>query len=305
MQDLNDMVLFAEVIEHGGFAAAGRASGTPKSRLSRRVARLEQQLGVQLLQRSTRKLSLTPAGELFLRHCVQMREAAQAAFEVIAQEQTEPHGTVRLTCPVTLAQGALGALLPLFMARYPQVRVQMQVLNRPVDPVEDGVDLALRVRLQIEDSTTLVAKTFGTTRTVLVANPDLLARQGPVRAPADLARLDTLAMSVADGRASWRLEGPQGQTHLHSHEPRYVADDLLTLVRAAVAGIGAALLPDYLCRADMQAGRLVEVLPGWGPPPGITHAVFPARRALVPAVRSLIDFLAQHLAGDGPRELAG
>lgn len=305
MQDLNDMVLFADVIEHGGFAAACRASGTPKSRLSRRVARLEQQLGVQLLQRSTRKLSLTPAGELFLRHCVQMREAAQAAFEVISQEQSDPRGTVRLSCPVTLAQSAVGALLPVFMARHPQVRVQMQVLNRPVDPVEDGVDLALRVRLQIEDSTTLVAKTFGTSRTVLVVDPALLARQGPVQVPADLARLDTLAMSVADGRASWRIEGPEGQPYLHTHEPRYVADDLLTLVRAAVAGIGAALLPDYLCRADMRAGRLVEVLPGWGPAPGITHAVFPARRALVPAVRSLIDFLAEHLAGDGPREVAG
>jgi DNA-binding transcriptional LysR family regulator len=303
--DLNDMVLFADVMEHGGFAAAGRASGMPKSRLSRRVARLEQQLGVQLLQRSTRKLSLTPAGEMFLRHCVQMREAAQAAFEVIAQEQTEPRGTVRLSCPVTLAQSAVGALLPVFLARHAQVRVQMLVLNRPVDPVEDGVDLALRVRQQIEDSTTLVAKTFGTSRTLLVASPALLAQQGPVLAPADLARLDTLAMSVGDGRINWRLVGPEGQAFVHSHDPRYVADDLLILVHAAVAGTGAALLPDYLCRADLHAGRLVEVLPGWGPPRGITHAVFPARRALVPAVRRLIDFRAENLGGDGPRELPG
>lgn len=305
MQDLNDMVLFAQVIEHGGFAAAGRALAMPKSRLSRRVARLEEQLGVQLMQRSTRKLSLTPAGELFLRHSTEMREAAQAAFEAVAQAQTEPHGTVRLSCPVTLAQSALGPLLPAFLARYPRVRLELQVLNRAVDPVDDGVDIALRVRPQIEDSATLVAKTFGTSRLILVASPALLARKGPVRAPADLARLDTVAMSVSDGRTSWRLQGPHDQQFVHGHAPRYVADDLQMLVCAAVAGTGCAMLPDYLCRAGLHAGQLVEVLPGWGPPPGITHAVFPARRALVPAVRRLLDFLSETLRSGGAYELAG
>ncbi len=305
MQDLNDMVLFAEVLDHGGFAAAGRAVGLPKSRLSRRVARLEEQLGVQLLQRSTRKLSLTPAGELFLGHCIEMREAAAAAFEAIAAQQTEPRGTVRLSCPVALAQSPLNTLLPIFLARCPQVRVELRILNRPVDPVEDGVDIALRVRPQIEDSTTLVAKTFGISRAVLVASPSLLARQGPIASPADLGQLDTMAMSVSDGRSGWKLEGPQNQQHVHSHVPRFVADDLLVLVGAAVAGTGAALLPDYLCRENLLAGSLVEVLPGWGPPPGITHAVFPARRALVPAVRRLIDFLAENLGGDGIIEAAG
>lgn len=304
-QDINDMVFFAEVAERGGFAAASRALGIPKSRLSRRVAGLEARLGVQLMQRSTRRLSLTPAGEIYLRHCAAMRDAAQAAAEAISQVQTEPRGTVRMTCPVTLAQSTVGPLLPMFMKRYPQVRLEMQVLNRPIDPIEEGVDLALRVRPQIEDSGTLVAKTFGISRVILAANPDQLRRQGPVLEPADLRRLDTLSMSVVDGRSSWRLEGPNGQVFVHTHEPRYVADDLLTLVFAAVEGIGAAMLPDYLCHADLKAGRLVEVLPGWGPPPGITHVMFPARRALVPAVRRLLDFLAENLKGDLPSDLAG
>ena len=304
-QDINDMVFFAEVAERGGFAAASRALGIPKSRLSRRVAGLEARLGVQLMQRSTRRLSLTPAGEIYLRHCAAMRDAAQAAAEAISQVQTEPRGTVRMTCPVTLAQSTVGPLLPMFMKRYPQVRLEMQVLNRPIDPIEEGVDLALRVRPQIEDSGTLVAKTFGISRVILAANPDQLRRQGPVLEPADLRRLDTLSMSVVDGRSSWRLEGPNGQVFVHTHQPRYVADDLLTLVFAAVEGIGAAMLPDYLCHADLKAGRLVEVLPGWGPPPGITHVMFPARRALVPAVRRLLDFLAENLKGDLPSDLAG
>lgn len=305
MQDLNDMIFFAEVAERGSFTAASRALGLPKSRLSRRVASLEAQLGVQLMQRSSRKLSLTQAGELYLRYCTEMREAAQAASEAIAQVQTEPHGTVRLSCPVTLAQSAMGPLLPGFMQRYPQVRVEMRVLNRPVDPVEDGVDIALRVRPQIENSATLVAKTFGVSRLILVASPDQLRRQGPVLQPADLSQLDTVSMSVGESRTSWQLEGPDGEVIVHAHEPRYMADDLLTLSFAVVQGTGAAMLPDYMCRAHLKAGRLVEILPGWGPPPGITHAMFPARRALFPPVRHLLDFLSENLKIDGSYDFAG
>lgn len=305
MQDLNDMLFFAEVAERGGFSAASRSLGLPKSRLSRRVASLEAALGVQLMQRSSRKLSLTQAGELYLRYCVEMRDAAQAAYEAIAQGQTEPRGTVRLSCPVTLAQSAMGPLLPTFMKRYPQVRVEMRVLNRPVDPIEDGVDIALRVRSQIEDSATLVAKTFGVSHLILVASPDQLRRQGPVLQPLDLSKLDTVSMSIGESRTLWRLEGPHGEVFVHSHEPRYMADDLLTLGFAVVQGIGVAMLPDYMCRGQLQAGQLVELLPGWGPPPGITHAMFPARRALYPAVRHLLDFLSENLKIDGAYDLAG
>jgi DNA-binding transcriptional LysR family regulator len=134
---------------------------------------------------------------------------------------------------------------------------------------------------------------------VLVASPDLLARQGPVDTPADLAKLHTAAMSVnGEGRSDWRLEGPKGEIHVHSHFPRYVADDLATLQFGTLGGVGATMLPDYMCRADVTAGRLVRLLPGWGPSPVLAHMVFPARRALVPAVRRLIDFLAEHLQSE-------
>ena len=161
MHDLNDMVLFAEVMDHRGFAAAGRALGLPKSRLSRRVARLEEQVGVRLLERSSRRLSLTPAGELFLGHCVELRESARAAFESIAQVQKEPRGTVRLSCPVALAEGIMARLLPRFLERYLLVRVEMRAVNRPVDPIEEGIDVALRVRPAIEDSTSLDSRGVG------------------------------------------------------------------------------------------------------------------------------------------------
>lgn len=304
MQNLNDMVFFAEVAERGGFTAASRALGVPKSRLSRHVAELEAHLGVQLLQRSTRRLSLTPAGEIYLRHCTALRDSAIAADEAVAQVQTEPRGTVRLSCPVTLAQASVGPSLPLFMRRHPRVRVEMRVVNRPVDPVEEGVDMALRVRTTIEDSATLAARRFGLSRSLLVMNAECLREHGPLAGPDDLARLDTVSMSVGDGRASTTLVGPDGRTHETAHAPRFVADDLLTLKCAILQGVGAGLLPDYMCRADLKAGTLVEVLPGWGPPPGIVHAMYPPRRALVPAVRALIDFLAERLDGDDPHVLA-
>ena len=294
MQDLNDMLYFAEVVDAGGFAAAGRTLGVTKSRLSRRVAVLEARLGVRLLQRTTRKLSLTTAGELYHRHCVAMCDEARAADEAVAQAQSEPRGTIRVNCPVTLAQTVLGPILPQFAAMHPLVNVVMEVSNRVVDLVEDGVDVALRVRPSTADSGSLVVKHLGTTQSLLVASPALLERQRP-DAPADLAQLDTVAMSANDGRASWKLLGPGGAEYLFQHQPRFVADDLLTLKFAVLAGMGACVLPDYMCHDELDDGRLVPVLPGWQPQPAVVHAVFPSRRGLLPAVRTFLDFLGDNL----------
>ena len=171
MQDLNDMLYFAEVVERGGFAAAGRALGIPKSRLSRRVSDLETQLGVRLLQRTTRKLSLTEVGEAYLRHCQAMRESAQAAADTVAQVQTTPRGTIRVSCPVTLAQTGVAELIPRFLASCPEVRIDMLVSNRAVNLVEEGIDVALRVRPSVDDSGSMVVKRLDHTTQILVASP--------------------------------------------------------------------------------------------------------------------------------------
>jgi DNA-binding transcriptional LysR family regulator len=299
MQDLNDMLYFAEVVDRGGFAAAGRSLGLPKSKLSRRVAELEARLGVRLLHRTTRKLSLTAVGEQYHRHCVAMREDALAGEDAVAQAQSEPRGLVRVACPVTLAQTTLGPILPQFLARYPQVRVDMRVSNRAVDLVEEGFDVALRVRQTLEDSGSLVVKNFGATQTLLVASPAQLARQGRPAGLEDLARLDTVSMSASDGRASWTLVGPAGDTHVLQHQPRYVADDLLTLKLAVLRGVGMGTLPDYMCSDELRERLLVRVLPGWAPRPGLFHAVFPSRRGLVPAVRRFLDFLGENISREG------
>ena len=303
MQDLNDLVYFAEVVDRGGFAAAGRALGLPKSRLSRRVAELEARLGVRLLQRTTRKLSLTAVGEQYHRHCVAMREDAQAAQDAVAQAQTEPRGTIRVACPVTLAQTTLGPILPHFLARYPQVRIDMRVSNRVVDLVEEGFDVALRVRPTLDDSGSLVVKNFGLSRTLLLASPAQLARQGRPATVADLGRLDTVNMSTIGDSVTWQLTGPDGATHAFQHQPRYVADDLMTLKFAVVAGTGICVLPDYMCVEELRDGRLVSALPGWAPKPGIFHAVFPSRRGLLPAVRRFLDFLGETIEREGLTQL--
>ncbi|KRD18619.1 LysR family transcriptional regulator [Acidovorax sp. Root267] len=297
MQDLNDMLYFAEVVERGGFAAAGRALGIPKSRLSRRVSDLETQLGVRLLQRTTRKLSLTEVGEAYLRHCQAMRESAQAAADTVAQVQTTPRGTIRVSCPVTLAQTVLAELMPQFLANYPEVRIDMLVSNRAVNLVEEGIDVALRVRPSVDDSGSMVVKRLDHTTQILVASPELLIRQGTPKTLDDLAKLDSIAMSAPEGRSIWNLIGPGGVHQMVQHTPRYVADDLLTLKYAAVAGTGVCWMPDYMCQEEMRERKLVRVLPDWAPAPAIVHAVFPSRRGLSPAVRRFLDYLGEAMPG--------
>jgi DNA-binding transcriptional LysR family regulator len=298
MQDLNDMLFFAEVVDSGGFAAAGRRLGVPKSKLSRRIALLETRLGVRLLQRTTRKLSLTAAGEVYNRHCVAMREQAEAADEAVAQVRSEPRGTVRVTCPVTLAQSTIGPILPRFLRACPQVRIEMQVTNRVVDLVQEGVDVALRVRANLDDSGSLVIKNLGPTLGLLVASPQLLQRFGAPTVPEELRNLPTLAMSSADGRANWHLVGPNEATFELQHRPIYTADDLLVLKMATLDGLGMTVLPDYMCVEELARGQLVPVLPGWSPPAAKVLAVFPSRRGMVPAVRRFLDFLGDSVVGE-------
>ncbi len=305
LNDLNDLLYFAEVVERGGFAAAGRALGIPKSRLSRRISALEARLGVRLLQRTTRRLSLTDVGETYLRHCQAVREAAQAAADAVAQVQAQPRGTVRLSCPVTLAQTVLAALLPEFLALHPLVRVEMQVSNRVVNVVEEGLDVALRVRTTLDDSASMVVKRLDDAVQVLVASPALVARHGMPDGLEALAIFDSIAMSATDGRAVLHLIAPDGRAHTLQHSPRYVADDLLSLKFAALAGTGMCWLPDYLCAGELHSGQLVQLLPGWSAPRGIVHAVFASRRGLTPAVRRFLDFLGERLPGRSHLAQAG
>jgi len=295
MRDLNDLYYFSQVVEHGGFSAAARALDLPKSKLSRRIARLEEDLGVRLLQRTTRRLNLTAAGERYLLHCREISSSARAADEVIRQLQAEPSGPVRLSCPVAIAQQALASLLPEFLAAWPAVRLQVLVTNRRIDLIREGVDLALRVRTAPDTDPGLIARRLGGTSSQLVASPSYVQRFGNPAEPDDLSRHATLCFADSGGTQQWELADGKGRVRTVAHAPSLCCNDFPVLVEAAVRGRGIALLPEVATRDALRRGELVQVLPQWQSPEGILHCVYPSRRGMVPAVRMLLDFLAERL----------
>lgn len=293
MEDLNDLVLFAKVVEHNGFSAASRQMGVPKSRLSRRIALLEERLGVRLLQRSSRRLTVTPVGQLFYERCQAVISASESASEVVQQAIGQPLGTLRLSCPITLAQFWLTPLLPQFMKKYPKVNISLLVTNRRVELIEEGVDVAVRVRRPPFDDSSLVVRRLGQTTDILVASPELLSSQSAPTSPVDLADWPTLDIPGAGDHSSWTLRHG-GVTTEARLNPRLVSDDMYALRRAALDGVGIGLLPQLICDEDLRQGRLQRVLPDWGCTPSEIQATFPTRRGMLPAVRALIDFLADH-----------
>lgn len=294
MQDLNDLFYFAAVVDHSGFAAAERALGIPKSRLSRRITQLENDLGVRLLQRSTRRFAVTDVGQSVYRHAQSMLAEAQAAREVVDRLSAEPRGVVRVSVPVSLAQQQMPVLLPEFLAQYPQVRVQMHVSNRRVDVINEGFDLAIRVRNKLDDDGSLVMRSFGQIQELLVASPKYLDRAGRPTQPEQLLDHVSLSMSEDEVRQRWDLQR-DGEVRRIELKPRISGFDFPMLMALAKQGLGITMLPETLCAEAVRNGELEVVLPEWRLPQGIAHVVFASRRGLLPAVRGFIDFLAEKM----------
>lgn len=294
MQDLNDLYYFVQVVDHGGFASAARAIGQPKSKLSRRVIELEERLGVRLLNRSSRRFSVTEVGQEYYRHCAAMLVEAEAAEQVIAELRAEPRGVIRMACPVGLLQFQFSGLIARFVKDNPAVEVHLKSLNRPVDVIAEGFDLAIRVRFPPLDDTGLVMRKLDDSHQCLVASPALLT--GSIASPVDLDGLPSLDLGPARSDHAWDLERHDGQRASVRHDPRIVTDDMATLRAAAIEGLGIVQLPTLLIWPDVTSGRLVHLLPDWRPPAAVVHAVFPSRRGLLPSVRALLDFFAHECA---------
>lgn len=303
MHDLNDLAYFAAVAEHGGFAAAGRALGIPKSKLSRRIAMLEARLGVRLLQRTTRRFAVTETGKAFLQHCRAMLAEAEAAEAVVAEQSSAPRGLVRLSCPPALMQYAVGDMLADILNDWPLIRLHVEATNRHVDVWESGVDLALRVRRhdgQLPAEETI--KPLAVSPHVLVAAPRLLSNVAPPSTPEDMARLPSVGLGNSPTENSWQLRGPEGRPVSLAHQPRLVVDDMAALKQAVCAGVGCAELPRMLVHDELAAGALLVLLPDWHPPAGLVQAAFATRRGMRPAVRQVLDALGtafQRMADEG------
>ena len=292
MQDLNDLYYFVQVVDHGGFAAAGRALGIPKSKLSRRVLELEERLGVRLLQRSTRKLAATDLGREYYRHCVAMLVEADAAQEAIEKSRTGPQGLIRVSAPPALVCFEVGPMIARYMSASPRVVVELQSTSRRVDLIGEGIDVALRVRFPPLEQSEFVMRTLGQSPQRMVASPSLLKNMPLPLVPAGLGALPSLDLGPMMPKHTWELHGPEGACVLITHEPRLITDDMAQLLHAALEGVGIVKLPSLVVDAYIKTGALVDVTPGWAPRGGIVHAVFPSRRGLLPSVRSFIDHLA-------------
>lgn len=293
MLNLNDLHVFVQVVDHGGFAAASRKLNVPKSTLSKRVLELERVAGVRLIHRTSRSFAVTELGRDFYRHASAMLIEAEAAENVIKGRLAEPSGTVRITASVPTAQLSLAGLLPRIANAYPKIRLELHATDRFVDVVRDGFDIAIRDHFGPLPDSGLVQRRIGFEHNWLVASPDYVGRAGTPAHPSEIAAMDGLMVSSADGR--WRLANGEGRTVEVSPAPRFHADEGVVLMEAARAGLGIACLPAKLCGPHVRTGDLVRLLPSWTAGGVTTTLLMPHRRGQLPSVRVVADLLVERL----------
>ena len=295
LTDLDDFYCFAQVVEHGGFSAAERATDIPKSKLSRRVYNLEERLGVRLIQRSSRHFAVTDIGMNIYRHAQVMANAAQAAHDLVDYLSVEPRGLIKISVPVSIAQNELAKILPAFLKQYPQIKIQMSIANRRVDVIHEGFDLALRVRDNLDNDPNLIIRQFEQMEQHLFASQAYLNEFGTPKQPEDLNQHKILSMADEHAEQFLILHNAQKQQKKVKVSPTVLGSDLIMLSQLATAGSGITLLPDSVVQHWVQRGELVQVLPDWKAAHGIFHMVYPSRSGQLPAVRIFIDYLVQHL----------
>lgn len=288
--DLNEILVFTKVVEAGSFIGASRALEMPKSTVSRKVSELEERLGARLLQRTTRKLSLTDVGQAYYQHAARVVAEAEEAELVVGRMQEVPRGLLRVTTPINF--GYLGPIVASFLARYPEVQIEMLCADRVVDLIQEGFDLAVRAG-HLADST-LIPRSLGVLRSYVVASPAFLKKHGTPKQPRDLERLDCVVFGAGVNRSSWKLHGNR-ETLTVNVKARFTVNDFDFLEEAARAGLGVAMLPVFRCIEHIRAKRLERVLPDWCSPEIPIHAVYPSTRHLSPKVKAFLDHLRERM----------
>lgn len=248
-----------------------------------------------MIQRSSRHFAVTDIGMNIYRHAQVMMNAAQAAHDLVDHLSTKPRGVIKISLPVSIAQNDIARILPKFLKMYPEIKIQMMVTNRRVDIINEGFDLALRVRDNLDDDPNLVIRKFETIEQHLFASQAYLNQYGDLKQPEDLAQHHILSM--ADEHLDQHIVVHDDQSHQKKIRvnPVIMGSDLSMLAQLACQDCGIALLPDSIVHDHLQSGALVRVLPKWKAPHGIFHAVYPSRRGLLPAVRVFIDYLVENL----------
>ncbi|MFS2111651.1 LysR substrate-binding domain-containing protein [Sphingomonas sp. Sphisp140] len=299
MLDLNDFYYFVQVVDRGGFTAAGRTLRVPKSTLSHRIQQLERDLGVRLLNRTSRRFGMTDAGGDFYHHAVAMLREAEQAEMTIRGRLTEPTGTVRCTAGSATMQFALSDIIADFLVQYPKVNVVAHAADRTVDIVGENFDLAVRAHSDPLPDSNLVQRTLAPAPWYLFAGADYLKARGAPRTPQDLQEHPSLFMMRTGVQPLWRLRHARQQRDeiVMPLTPRLLGDDMVGLQRAAIKGLGVVALPGYICREAVRSGALERVLPDWIAGDSTLTALIPYRQGLLPSVRAFLD----HLTAEFPK----
>ena len=289
--DLNEIAVFVKVVQLGSFSGAGRVLGMPNSTVSTKVSTLEKRLGLTLIQRTTRKLSVTPAGRAYFERCVRALGELEAAEGEAVAGQAEPNGVLRLTAPVELGNTVLPDLLVGFLKAHPRVNVEVTLSDRRVDLLAEGIDLALRAG-QLKDSS-LIAKRIGQVSFGLFASPRYLKEHGAPKKPVDLRKLKTIHFNPV-GSGLWTLHGPGGVVEIEV-AARLRLNDLNLVKTMALRDGGVALLPSFFCGPEMRSGKLIRVLPDWATQTNPVQFVYPAQKFVPTRLSAFISFSTEKL----------
>lgn len=295
MDRLRALEVFVEVVRKNGFARAADAQGTSPANVTRIVADLESHLGTRLLNRSSRKMSLTESGEALYARAKAIVEDVAEVEAIASATAPHPRGLLRINAPLSFGIRHLAPLWPKFMALYPDVELDIDLIDRVVDIVEEGYDLAIRISRR--GSATHAARKLATSRNLCCAAPSYLALHGTPQVPADLAQHNCVGYRYASTADEWHFSDTHGAVHSVRVSCRLHANNGDTARAAALAGQGIILQPSFLVGEDLRAGRLVPLLPGFYLPDTDVLAVYPSRRHLNAKVRVMIDFLAAELGG--------
>ncbi len=287
---LDDMMVFRLVVDSGSFTGAALAMDLPKSNISRKVSRLENQLGARLLERSTRSLRLTEVGQVYFQHCSRILEEVQSANQCIEALTSTPRGKLNICASVSIGQNILAPRLALFQQQFPEIELDLQLLNRRIDLIEEGFDLAIRVG-ELEDSA-LISKRLFDVELHLYASPNYLAASPhALKQPEDLLNHSCLHMNANDEQLKWQLVDGEKRQGIET-KPSFSSNDFSTLRQLAIDDYGIALLPDYLCQQEVKDKTLVRVLDTWVGRKVNVNAVYPNRKSMTPKLRAMLDFLA-------------
>lgn len=298
MEMLNEMAVFAEVVEHGGFSAAARHLQITTSAVSRHVSRLESHLGGRLLQRTTRSISLTELGAQVYGACLRMLSEAREIHALAGTYSARPNGVIRVSAPVVFGQTRLAQLLPEFLELNPEVDIRLSLIDRPIDLVEEGVDLAIRITRELAPG--LVARTLCDTRYTLVASPQYLAKTGTPHHPTDLLSHHCIYLGYANF-GCWTMAKNKEQITVEVPN-RLTINNSAAILTAVKAHGGIGLMPDFTAASGLASGRVVSVLPTWKmlePYAGKIYAVYVPGRHIALKTRAFIDFLVVALSKQG------